>query len=86
MYPEVGSRNFFSSPQSQCRNLKEELPQSQYRNLKEALPQTQFRHFVKKCCSATATPQSQFFIKPAISRLQLETFTSAIFGILWSVE
>ncbi len=30
--PEVGTRNFFGSPQSQFRNLKKELPQSQFRN------------------------------------------------------
>ncbi len=42
---EVGKRNFFLSPQSQ------------FHNLKEALPQSQFRNFLKKCCSATATPQ-----------------------------
>jgi hypothetical protein len=42
---EVGTRNFFLSPQSQFRNLKETLPQSQFRN------------FLKQCCSATATPQ-----------------------------
>ncbi len=29
---EVGKRNFFFSPQSQFRNLKEALPQSQFRN------------------------------------------------------
>jgi hypothetical protein len=44
---EVGTRNFFLSPQSQFRNLKETLPKSQFRN------------FLKKCCSSTATPQLQ---------------------------
>jgi hypothetical protein len=66
---EVGTRNFFLSPQSQ------------FRNLKEALLQSQFRNFLKKCCSATAIPQSQFFLKSATSSPQLESFTSAIFGI-----
>jgi hypothetical protein len=46
---EVGTHNFLLSPQPQFRNLKETLPQSQFRN------------FLKKCCSTTATPQSQFF-------------------------
>jgi hypothetical protein len=61
----------------------EALPQSQF---EASTLQSQFRHYVKKCCSATATPQSQFFLKSAISCLQLETFTSAIFGIPLSVE
>jgi hypothetical protein len=53
--PEVGTRNFFLSPQSQLRNLK------------EALLQSQFRNFLKKCWSATATPQfhnRNFFWSP----------------------
>jgi hypothetical protein len=37
---EVGARNFFFSPQSQ------------FRSLKEALPQSQFRNFIKKGFSA----------------------------------
>jgi hypothetical protein len=60
---EVGAQNFFLSPQSQ------------FRNLKEALLQSQFRDFLKKCCSATATTQSHFFLKSATSRLQLESST-----------
>ncbi len=71
---EVGTRNFFWSPQSQ------------FRNLKEALPQSQFRNFLKKCCSATAIPQSQFFLMSATSNPQLESFISAIFGIFLAVE
>ncbi len=62
-WTEVGKRNFFLSPQSQ------------FRNLKEALPQSQFRNFLKKCCSTTATPQFRnpnFFWSP-----QLESFNSA---------
>jgi hypothetical protein len=42
LHAEVGERNFFLSPQSQFRNLKESLPQSRFRN------------FLKKCCSAIA--------------------------------
>jgi hypothetical protein len=43
----VGTRNFFSSPQSQFRNLKEALPQSQFRNfLKNVAPQPQLRNSV----------------------------------------
>ncbi len=61
---EVGAQNFFLSPQSQ------------FRNLKEALLQSQFRDFLKKCRSATATTQSHFFLKSATSRLQLESSTS----------
>jgi hypothetical protein len=70
--PEVGTRNFFSSPQSQ------------FHNLKEALPQTQFRNFLKTCCSATATPQFRnrnFFWSP-----QLGSYNSAFFGIVLDVE
>jgi hypothetical protein len=38
-------RNFFLSPQSQLRNLKEALPQSQFRNfLKNVAPQSQLRN------------------------------------------
>ncbi len=51
-----------------CRGGHAQLflsPQSQFRNLKEALPQSQFRNFLKICCSATAIPQSQFFLKSA---------------------
>jgi hypothetical protein len=69
---EVGTRNFFLSLQSQCRNLK------------EALTQLQFRNFLKKCCSAI--PQSQFFLMSATSSPQLESFISAIFGIFLAVE
>ncbi len=56
-------------------------PQPQFRNLKEALPQ-----LLKKCCSATATPQSQFFWSPQHTNPQLESFTSAIFGIFLAME
>jgi hypothetical protein len=34
----------------------------------------------------SAIPQSQFFPKSATSSPQLETFTSAIFGIFYAVE
>jgi hypothetical protein len=70
----VGTRNFILSPQSQ------------FRNLKEALPQSQFRSFLKKCCSATATPQFRnrnFYWSPQLKfatwELHLCTFQH-IFG------
>jgi hypothetical protein len=73
---EVGTRNFFLSPQSQFRNLKEALLQSQFRNfLRNVAPQPQLRN------SAIA-----IFPKSATSSPQLETFTSAIFGIFLAVE
>jgi hypothetical protein len=73
----VGTRNFFLSPQSQ------------FRNLKEALLQSQFRYSLKKGCSATATPQflnRNFFWNPQIQSPQLESFTSAMFGIFLTVD
>jgi hypothetical protein len=54
--------------------------------LEEAHPQYQFRNFLKKCCSATAIPKLQFFLKSATSSPQLESFTSAIFSIFLAVE
>jgi hypothetical protein len=43
---EVGTRNFFLSPQSQFRNLQEALPQSQFRNfLRNVAPQFRNRNF-----------------------------------------
>jgi hypothetical protein len=43
--PEVGTRNFFLSSQSQFRNLKEALPQSQFRNFfRNVAPQPQLRN------------------------------------------
>ncbi len=54
---ELGTRNFFLSPQSQ------------FRNLKEAPPQSQFRNFLKQCWSATATPlfrNRKFFWSPQL--------------------
>ncbi len=41
---------------------------------------------LKKCCSATAISQSQFFLKSATSSPQLESFNSDIFGIFLAVE
>ncbi len=41
---------------------------------------------LNKCCSATATPQSQFFLKSATSSPQLESFNSAIYGTFSAVE
>jgi hypothetical protein len=55
-------------------------PQSQLRNLKAALPQSQFRNRNR------AIRQPQFFLKSATSSPQLESFTSATFGIFLAVE
>ncbi len=45
LQPEVGTRNFFLSPQSQFRNLKEALSQSQFLNfLRKVAPQPQLRN------------------------------------------
>jgi hypothetical protein len=42
---EVGTRNFFFSPQPQFRNLQEALPQSQFRNFfQNVAPQPQLRN------------------------------------------
>jgi hypothetical protein len=76
LYPEVGTRNFFLSPQSQFRNLKEALPQSQFRNISLILLRNR----------NSAIPQSQFFLKSATSIPQLESFNSAIFGTFLAVE
>jgi hypothetical protein len=46
-----------------------------------AIPQ-----LLKKCYSATAIPQSQFFLESASSSPQLESFTSAIFGAFLAVK
>ncbi len=41
----MGTRNFFLSPQSQLRNLKETLSQPQFRNfLKNVAPQPKLRN------------------------------------------
>jgi hypothetical protein len=72
----VGTRNFFLSPQLQFHNLKEALPQSQFRNfLRNVAPQPQLRN------SAIA-----FFLKSATLNPQLESFTSAMFGIFFAME
>jgi hypothetical protein len=71
---EVGTRNFFLSPQSQFRNLKEVLPQSQFRN------------FLKKCCSATATPQFRnrnFFRSPQLQVRNLGALIPQISAHFW---
>jgi hypothetical protein len=55
------------------------IPQLEGSTSAIAIPQ-----LLKKCCSATATPQFRnrnFFLSP-----QLESFTSAIFGIFWAME
>jgi phytoene/squalene synthetase len=55
-------------------------PQPQFRNLKEALPQSQFRNFLRN-----VAPQLQLRNRNFLSS-QLESFTSAIFGIFLAVE
>ncbi len=79
--PEVGTRNFFLSPQSQLRNLKETLPQSQFRNfLKNVAPQPQF--FLK---SATSSSQLESFTSAIFgsfltqSSLKLYSFYRQVF-------
>jgi hypothetical protein len=67
------------------------IPQLEGSTSAIAIPQ-----LFKKCCSATATPQfrnrnsaipqPQFFPKSATSSPQLESYTSAIFGIFLAVE
>ncbi len=69
---DVGTRNFFLSPQSQLRNFKDELPQSQFRNL------------FKNCCSATATPQlgnRNFFLSPQLESSTVLYNFRQIFGV-----
>jgi hypothetical protein len=76
LIPEVGTRNFFLSPQSQLRNFKEALPQSQFRNfLKNVAPQPQLRNSTIAIFSEIRNFKSQ-----------LESFTSAILGrfLAWS--
>jgi hypothetical protein len=56
--------------------------------LKEALPQLQFRNFLR---NVAPQPQlrksaSAIFFKSATSNPQLESFTSAIFGIFLAIE
>jgi hypothetical protein len=71
---EVGTRNFFLNPQSQ------------FRNLKEALPQSQFRNFLKKCCSATATPQFRnrnFFLCPQLQVCNLRASFPQLSAYFW---
>jgi hypothetical protein len=63
-------RNFFFSPQSQLRNLKEALPQSQFRNfLKNVAPQPQLRN------SAIA-----FFSEVRNLRALLPQFSADVWG------
>jgi hypothetical protein len=68
-------RNFFSSPQSQLRNLKEALPQSQFRNfLKNVAPQPQLRN------SAIAIFSEVRNFKSATRELYFRNFRQ-IFGV-----
>jgi hypothetical protein len=57
------------------------IPQLEGNTSAIAIPQ-----LLKKCCSATVTPQLQFFLKYATLNPQLESFTSAIFGIFLTME
>jgi hypothetical protein len=58
------------------------IPQLERSTSAIAIPQ-----LFKKCCSATPQFRNRnFFQKSATSSLQLESFTSAIFGIFWAVE
>ncbi len=71
---EVGKRNFFLSPQSQFRNLKEAPPQSQFRNLwRNVIPQLQLRN------SAIAIFSEVRNFKSATWELQFRNFRH-IFG------
>ncbi len=63
---EVGTHNFFLSPQSQ------------FPNLKEALPQLLFRNFLKKSCSATPTPQFRNYNFFWSSQLQVHNLRASI--------
>ncbi len=67
----MGKHNLFLSPQSQFRILKEALAQSQFRNL------------LKKCCSATATPQFRnrnFILSPHLQVRDSAAIFWHIFG------
>ncbi len=57
------------------------IPQLEGSTSAIAIPQ-----LLKKCYSATATPQSQFFWESATSSPQLESFTSGIFGAFLAVK
>ncbi len=54
--------------------IQPEVGTSWFRKLKEALSQLQFHNVLKKCCSTTATPQSQFFLKSATWELHFHNF------------
>jgi hypothetical protein len=71
---EVGTHNFF---------FESAIAIPQLKGSTSAIPIPQL---FKKCFSATATPQSQFFLKSATSSPQLESFTSTILGIFFTVE
>jgi hypothetical protein len=60
------------------RNRNSAIPQPQLRNSATATPQFRNRN--------SAILQSQFFLKPATSSPQLESFTTAIFGIFLALE
>jgi hypothetical protein len=74
--PEVGTRNFFLSPQSQFRNLKEDFRNRNFATFQEILLHNR----------NSAIPQLQFFLKSATSSLQLENLASAIFGIFLAMK
>ncbi len=71
---EVGTRNFFYESAIT-------IPQVEGSTSSNTIPQ-----LLKKCCSATATLQLQFFLKSETLNPPLESFTSAIFGIFLALE
>jgi hypothetical protein len=76
-----GHAQLFLSPQPQFRNLKEAIPQLQFRNCNSAT----FKEMLLRNRN-TAIPQSQFFFKSTTLNPQVESFTSAIFGIFLAKE
>ncbi len=54
--------------------------------LEGSTPAIAIPQLLKKCCSATAILQLQFFLQSATSSPQLESFSSAIFSIFLAVE
>ncbi len=78
---EVGTRNFFLSPQSQFRNLKEALPQSQFHNFwRNVAPQPQLRN------SAIAIFSEIRNFKSATWELQFRNFRHIFGRGIWSIH
>jgi hypothetical protein len=72
----VGTRNFFWSPQSQFRNLKEDFLNRNPATFKGMLLRNR----------NSEIPQSQFFLKSATSSPQFVSFTSAVSCIFLAAE